>query len=67
MTWFVREVWQADDDSEWAEKLEAALDDLERRGDELVGVTSHPSKGGKPKKAGTRYVLFCKVGGVGGP
>jgi hypothetical protein len=63
MTWFVREVWQADGDSDWAQHLEAELDDLEERGHELVAVTSHLQKSGKPSKAGIRYVLFCKVGG----
>jgi hypothetical protein len=50
MQWFVREVWQADGDPDWARQLEAELDDLEERGHQVVSVTSHPQKSGKPSK-----------------
>ena len=61
MAWFVRDVWQADDDSEWAERLTEVLDELAESGHELVAATSHAHESGPLGRPGTRFVLFFKL------
>jgi hypothetical protein len=42
VAWFVRDIWQADDETEWAEQLTGVIDELEQSGPELVSVAAHP-------------------------
>jgi hypothetical protein len=61
VAWFVRDLWQADDDSEWAEGLVNVLNELEETGHDVVAVTAQPHERGPLGRPGTRYILFSKV------
>jgi hypothetical protein len=61
VAWFVRDLWQANDEIDWAERLVEVLNELEATGHDVVAVTAQPHESGPLGRPGTRYILFSKL------